>query len=72
MAKVRLVTNPASDDEFRNSAETLVEQVNTPEELERELREDYEKARVVRGVTDVVERWYAYRDGSWKAPESNE
>ncbi len=62
---VRLVTNPHNDDEFARVAEQLIERVETPEELERLLRERYQRARVVPGVTDITERWYAYRDGRW-------
>ena len=62
---VRLVTNPQSDIEFRRRAEELVNKVETPEELEGLLRPDYHRARVVRGVTDIVERWCVYRDGRW-------
>ena len=66
MARVRLIANPANDLAFTRHAELLADRCSAPEELERELRTDYAHARVVRGVTDVVERWYAYRDGSWK------
>ena len=46
-------------------AEELIERVETPEELEALLRQHYQRARVVPGVTDITERWYAYRDGRW-------
>lgn len=62
---VRLVTNPNTDFEFQRRANELIERVDTPEQLENLLRERYSKARVVRGVTDIVERWYVYRDGRW-------
>lgn len=62
---IRLVTNPSNDNEFQRRAHDLAERVATPEELERLLRERYSRARVVRGVTDIVERWYVYRDGRW-------
>jgi hypothetical protein len=67
MARVRITANPANDQAFARRAERLAETCTSPEELERALRTDYERARVVRGVTDIVERWYAYRDGSWTA-----
>lgn len=62
---VRLVTNPQTDTDFQRRAEELVDQVDSPEELESLLREQYHRARVVRGVTDITERWYVYRDGRW-------
>lgn len=65
MGRVRIIANPANDLEFTRRAEELAESSSTPEELERELRAEHSHARVVRGVTDIVERWYAYRDGSW-------
>jgi len=65
LVTVRLVTNPHTDNEFQLRAEQFVERVESPEELEALLREQYHRARVVRGVTDIVERWYVYRDGRW-------
>ena len=62
---VRLVTNPLDDAEFARFAAELIERVHTPEELEALLRERYQRAHVVPGVTDITERWYAYRDGRW-------
>ena len=62
---VRLVTIPHGDADFERAAQRLLEQVDTPEALESLLRDSYQKARVVRGVTDITERWYAYRDGRW-------
>lgn len=62
---VRLVVNPATDVDFQRSAETLAQSASTPEELQRLLQAIYPRARVVRGVTDLVERWYVYRDGHW-------
>jgi hypothetical protein len=67
LVTVRLVTNPQSDVGFQRRAEQLVNQVDSPEQLEALLRPDYQRARVVRGVTDIVERWYVYRDGRWVA-----
>jgi hypothetical protein len=67
MGRVRIIANPANDLEFTRRAEELAQGASTPEDLERELRADYDRARVVRGVTDIVERWYAYREGSWTA-----
>lgn len=65
LVAVRLVVNPATDDEFRERAELLAQAVTTPEQLQDLLRADYRHARVVRGVTDVYERWYVYREGRW-------
>ena len=65
MVTVRLVTNPDTDSEYHRRAEKQDESVYTPDEIERLLRSDYRRARVVRGVTDIVERWYVYRDGRW-------
>jgi hypothetical protein len=65
LVTVRLVTNPQTDTDFQRRAEELVTRVETPEELETLLRAEYHRARVVPGVTDIVERWYVYRDGRW-------
>ena len=65
MVTVRLVTNPDTDGGFKRRAEELARQVDTPEALESLLRTEYRNVRVVLGVTDVVERWYVYRDGHW-------
>lgn len=62
---VRLITNPQTDTDFARRAEELASEVDSPEELERLLREQWHRARVVRGVTDIFERWYVYRDGRW-------
>ena len=71
MARVRITANPANDLVFARRAEELAQSSNTPEELERDLRAEHPDARVVRGVTDIVERWYAYRDGSWTASDTD-
>jgi hypothetical protein len=60
-----LVTNPQSDTEFQRRAEELAHAAETPAELEQLLRLQYAQARVVAGVTDIVDRWYVYRDGHW-------
>jgi hypothetical protein len=65
LVTVRLVTNPQNDIEFQRRAEALATRVDTPEELEALLREEYQRARVVSGVTDIMQRWYVYRDGRW-------
>ncbi len=68
---VRLVTNPSNDIEFQRWAHDLAARIASPEDLERLLRERYSRARVVRGVTDIVERWYVYRDGRWTNSREN-
>lgn len=65
MVTVRLIVNPTNDTEFDRRAHELAARSDTPEQLEAALREQYPRARVVRGVTDIVERWYVYRDGRW-------
>ena len=65
MVTVRLIVNPTNDNDFQRSAQELAAHVDEPEELERLLRAQYSRARVVRGVTDIMERWYVYRDGRW-------
>jgi hypothetical protein len=62
---VRLIVNPTNDTEFQRKAHEFAANVETPDELEHLLREQYSRARVVTGVTDIVERWYVYRDGRW-------
>jgi len=65
MAKARIIANPPDDRLFADRVELLAEGTDTPEALEQVVRHEYPEARVVRGVTDVVERWYVYRDGRW-------
>ena len=66
---VRIITNPSRDERFVKRANELAERARTADELERLLREEYPSARVVTGVTDVIDRWYAYRDGRWTRSE---
>lgn len=65
MAKARIIANPPDDRLFADRVDQLAAAADTPETLEELVRHDYPEARVVRGVTDVVERWYVYRDGRW-------
>lgn len=65
MDGTRISVNPSDDAVFASRANELVRQIGSPEELEAELRPNYPDVRVVRGVTDIVERWYVYRDGRW-------
>jgi hypothetical protein len=65
MANARIIPNPHDDRLFADRVEELAEGADTPEALEELVRGDYPEARVVRGVTDVVDRWYVYRDGRW-------
>jgi hypothetical protein len=65
MDGARLTINPSTDSAFSSRVHELATQADTPEDLETMLRADYPKVRVVRGVTDLVDRWYVYRDGRW-------
>ena len=65
MAKARIIVYPVDDRLFVDRVEALAEKVDTPEALEELVRHDYHEARVARGVTDLVDRWYVYRDGRW-------
>lgn len=65
--RVKIVVNPAHDQAFRSSAESLLRDgADTVQELEATLRGKYPSARVVIGVRDgFYQRWYVYRDGRW-------
>lgn len=65
--KVQLLTNPATDRVFRLKAERMLgDAAASPDDLQSNLRRDYPRAAVVRGIEDNgAERWYAYRDGHW-------
>lgn len=65
MARARIIANPPQDRLFTDRVDELAEGAGTPEVLEQLVRSEYPDARVVRGVTDVLERWYVYRDGRW-------
>jgi hypothetical protein len=65
LVTVRLVANPETDVDFQRLADELVTEVDAPEQLEKLLRKRYPRARVVTGVTDILDRWYVYRDGHW-------
>ena len=65
MAKARIIASPPHDRLFTDRVQKLAQGTDTPEILEQLVRHEYPEARVVRGVTDVVERWYVYRDGRW-------
>ena len=65
MANARIIANPPDDRLFADRVEELAEATDTPEAFEQLVRGEYPEARVVRGVTDVLERWYVYRDGRW-------
>ena len=66
-AKVIVIANPPGDGMFRGTAQAHAKDgANTPQELQRRLREHWPRARVVGGITDRgSERLYAYREGSW-------
>jgi hypothetical protein len=63
-----LVLNPPDDEEFRSSAELLIESgIVEPAELQASLRGRYPGA-IVRPRELAGERahiWYVYRDGHW-------
>lgn len=65
MDGTRISTNPPEDVDFARRVIELTPSSATPEALEEQLRSDYPRVRVVRGVTDILERWYVYRDGRW-------
>ncbi|MEP7360616.1 MAG: hypothetical protein ABI744_03460 [Chloroflexota bacterium] len=65
MESTRISVNPSEDAVFASRVRELGDQINSPEALEDRLRPDYPQVRVVRGVTDVVDRWYVYREGRW-------
>lgn len=65
MDGTRLSVNPSNDPEFSRRVHELASDAATPDELELLIRREYPPARVFRGVTDIVERWYVYRDGRW-------
>lgn len=69
--KVQLLTNPATDDLFRISAQRILgRKSESPEDLQTGLQADYPRVSVVRGIEDNgFERWYAYRDGHWTHPD---
>jgi hypothetical protein len=64
-----LVTNPADDVAFRDTAEAALEEGQVVAELQAILRREYPRA-VVRARDLAGERpvvWYVYRDGHWVA-----
>jgi len=65
MDGTRISVNPSDDAVLDRRVRELADQAGSPEELEDLLRDQYPNVRVVRGVTDVVDRWYVYREGRW-------
>jgi hypothetical protein len=66
-----LVLNPSDDDEFRSSAEELVESgIVEPNLLEERLRRRWPSAlvRPRELVGEHIQIWYVYRDGHWIRP----
>jgi hypothetical protein len=72
MDGTRLSVNPPSDRAFSRRVHELARDASTPEDLELTLRRDYPLVRVVRGVTDIVDHWYVYREGRWVRPADEE
>lgn len=65
---VQLVCNPADDDAFRRTAESLLASgVASPAGLQRLLQLRYPRVVVrARGLSnEVFDAWYVYRDGTW-------
>ncbi|HEX2756727.1 MAG TPA: hypothetical protein VHM48_14755 [Candidatus Limnocylindrales bacterium] len=63
-----LVLNPPDDEDFRSSAERLVESgIVEPTELQESLRLRWPNAVVRRRelAGERVQIWYVYRDGHW-------
>lgn len=62
-----LITNPADDVAFRDSAHAALQEAQSVAELQEILRRDYPRtvvrARDLAGELAVV--WYVYRDGHW-------
>ena len=65
MDGTRVSVNPPDDVVLASRVRELADQAASPEDLEAILRPEYPRVRVVRGVTDVVDRWYVYREGHW-------
>ena len=65
MDGTRVSVNPSDDSAFAERVHELANQTDTPEKLQALLSPDYPLVRVVRGVTDIVDRWYVYREGRW-------
>jgi hypothetical protein len=64
-----LITNPSDDLAFRDLAEGVLREGQSPEELQGILRRQYPRAvvrpRDLAGERRVV--WYLYREGRWVA-----
>jgi hypothetical protein len=65
MDGTRVSVIPSDDAVFASHVREFATEASSPEELEEHLRVSYPEVRVVRGVTDIVDRWYVYRDGRW-------
>ena len=65
MDGTRVSIIPSDDAVFASRVQEVAGEAMSPEELEEQLRASYPEVRVVRGVTDIVDRWYVYRDGRW-------
>ncbi len=65
MDGTRISIIPSDDAEFAGRVQEVASDATSPEQLEQQLRASYPDVRVVQGVTDIVDRWYVYRDGRW-------
>ena len=69
-----LITNPADDRAFRETAEDALREGQSVNDLQQTLRRDYPRcvvrARDLSGERPVV--WYVYRDGHWVAGRDRE
>ena len=65
--QIAVFANPRTDRSFKQVAQAHANDgADTPEELQRRLREHWPDTRVSQGITDRgLERWYAYREGRW-------
>ena len=66
-----LIMNPRSDTAFVEAVTAALPEASAPGDLQRRLRERYERA-VVRPrdlSSEPVTVWYVYRDGHW-VPDS--
>jgi PAS domain-containing protein len=69
----QLFTIPSSDEAFRTFVQRAHDRTDpeSPGAFERRLRQTYPRALVrERGLAGEVPSWYVYRDGAWRAADS--